>query len=94
MSDKSSSIFGRLANEFTNSNTLFFNSQLSAKAIHKACHALGYSFRERIYTPAITMWMFIGQVLSHDHSCRDAISRLNVWRVANGKRPCDSDSSA
>lgn len=86
MSDKSSSIFGCLANEFTNSNTLFFNSQLSAEAIHKACHAQGHSFRERIYSPAITMWMFIGQVLSHDHSCRDAISRFNVWRVAKEHR--------
>jgi putative transposase len=94
MSDKSSSIFGRLANQFSNSNSLFFNSQLSAEAIHKACHALGHRFRERIYSPAITLWMFIGQVLSHDHSCRDAISRLNVWRVANGKRPCDTDTAA
>lgn len=94
MSVKSSSIFGRLANQFSNSDTLFFNSQLSAEAIHAACHALGHSFRERIYTPAITMWMFIGQVLSHDHSCRDAISRLIVWRVARGKRPCGTDTTA
>jgi putative transposase len=94
MSVKSSSIFSRLANQFSNSNTLFFNSQLSAEAIHEACHSMGHSFRERIYSPAITMWMFIGQVLSHDHSCRDAISRLNVWRVANGKQPCDTDTKA
>lgn len=80
MSVKSSSIFGRFANQFSISDTLFFKSKLSAEAIHEACYALGHSFRERIDTPAITMWMFIGQVLSHDHSCRDAISRLNVWR--------------
>jgi hypothetical protein len=61
MSVKSNNIFGRLANQFTNSNTLFFNSQLSAEAIHKACHALGHRSRERIYSPATTLWMFIGR---------------------------------
>lgn len=50
MSNKSSSILGRLGNKFSNSDTLFFNSQLSAKAIHEACHALGHSFRADIFT--------------------------------------------
>ena len=94
MSVKSSSIFGRLANQFRSSDKLFFSSTLSSKIIHEACTALGHKFRERIYTPAVTLWMFIGQVLSHDHSCRDAVSRLNVWRVAHGKLPCDTDTGA
>ena len=94
MSLKSNSIFGRLANQLHNSDSLFFNSKLSAEAIRQACKAIKYSFRSRIYTPAVTIWMFIGQVLSVDHSCRDAIARLNVWRVAQGLPPCDSDTSA
>ena len=94
MSLKSNSIFGRLANQLHNSDSLFFNSKLSAEAIHQACKAIKYSFRSRTYTPAVTIWMFIGQVLSVDHSCRDAIARLNVWRVAQGLPPCDSDTSA
>jgi len=94
MSVNSNNIFGRLANQFSNSHTLFFNSKLSAEVIHQACHALGHKFRKRVYSPAITIWMFIGQVLSHDHSCRDAVSRLNVWRVANGMKPCDTDTTA
>jgi len=94
MSVQSNRIFGRLANQFSKSDSLFFHSKLSADAIHQACQSLGHSFRERVYTPAITTWMFIGQVLSHDHSCRDAVSRLNVWRVAHGKKPCDTDTAA
>ena len=93
MSVQSNRIFGRLANQFSKSDSLFFHSKLSAGAIHQACQSLGHSFRERVYTPAITTWMFIGQVLSHDHSCRDAVSRLNVWRVAHGKKPCDTDTA-
>ena len=94
MSVNSNNIFGRLANQFSNSQSLFFNSKLSAEVIHQACHTLGHKFRKRVYSPAITIWMFIGQVLSHDHSCRDAVSRLNVWRVANGEKPCDTDTTA
>jgi putative transposase len=94
MSVKSSSIFSRLANQFRNSGSLFFSSHLTVEAIHQECRLLGHAFRERIYTPATTLWMFIGQVLSHDHSCRDAVSRLNVHRIANGQKPCDTDTSA
>jgi hypothetical protein len=94
MSVQSNSIFGHLANQFRNSDSLFLDSQLSKEAIHAACLALGHEFRDRIYSPAITVWMFIGQVLSADQSCRDAISRLNVWRVARGKKPASTDSSS
>lgn len=94
MSTQSNNIFGRLANQFCKSDTLFFHSSLSKKVIYEACKSLGYRFRERVYTPAITIWMFVGQVLSHDHSCRDAVTRLNVWRVAHGKNPCDTDTTA
>ena len=94
MAVQSNSIFGTLANQFRNSDSLFFDSQLSKESIHTACRALGHKFRDRIYSPAITVWMFIGQVLSADQSCRDAIARLNVWRVARGKCPASTDSTS
>ncbi len=28
------------------------------------------------------------QCLSPDHSCRDAVSRLSAWQLAQGRRPC------
>ncbi len=94
MTIQSTSIFGSLANQFHSSDSLFFDSQLSKEAIHTACVSLGHKFRERVYSPAITVWMFIGQVLSSDQSCRDAIARLNVWRVARGMSPASPDSSS
>ena len=48
------------------------------------CDELGYEFRNRIYNPMITVWMFITQVISADKSCQMAITRLNAWRVAKG----------
>jgi len=83
-----------LTNQFRDSNSLFFDSQLSKESIHEACCALGHEFRDRIFSPAITVWMFIGQILSSDQSCRDAISRLNVWRVARGKKPAATESTS
>lgn len=94
MAGQSNSIFGTLANQFSNSDALFFDSKLSREAIHSACHALKYKFRERIYSPAITVRMFIGQVLSSGQSCRDAIARQNVWRAAGGMCPVSTDSAS
>lgn len=94
MAIQSNSIFGCLANQFRNSDSLYFDSQLSKEVLHEACRALGLTFRERVFSPAITIWMFIGQVLSADHSCCDAVSRLNVWRVARGKKPASIDTSS
>ena len=94
MSVQSNSIFAPLANKFSSSDSLFFDSQLSIEAIQAACLAVGHAFRDRIYSPAITVWMFIGQVLSSDQSCQDAVSRLNVWRVAHDKKPASTDTSS
>jgi putative transposase len=47
-----------------------------------------------IYTPAITVWVFLSQCLSPDHSCRDAVARLAAWRTAQGLAPCSADTGA
>lgn len=47
-----------------------------------------------IYTPAVTIWVFLSQCLSADHSCRDAVARLIAWRLARGLHPCSADTSA
>ena len=49
------------------------------------CEKFGHCFRDRVYTPVITLWMFLRRVLSPDHPCRDAVHRLNAWRTSHGK---------
>jgi Transposase DDE domain len=41
-----------------------------------------------IYTPLVTLTTFLFQILSDDHSCRNAVARLRAWRVAEGLPPC------
>ncbi|MEN1680586.1 MAG: hypothetical protein AAGJ46_13435 [Planctomycetota bacterium] len=48
----------------------------------------------RIYTPLVTRWVFLGQVLNTDHSCRAAVARLIAHRVACGQSPCSGETGA
>ena len=47
-----------------------------------------------IYTPAVTVWVFLSQCLSADHSCREAVARLAAWRTLQGLAPCSPDTGA
>jgi hypothetical protein len=38
--------------------------------------------------------VFLGQVLSADHSCRAAVARLIAHRVWHGLKPCSSETGA
>lgn len=62
--------------------------------VHRLFNELGYSFRDRLYTPAVTVWLFILQVLSADHSCQQAVARFNAWRVAEGLPRVSSETTA
>jgi hypothetical protein len=67
---------------------------LPAPPIDQAVRVAGIQVRERVFTPAVTLWTFITQVLDQDHSCRQAVARLNAWRVSIGLAPCSADTAA
>jgi putative transposase len=71
-----------------------FAEYLPANLIHQTAHGVGCYFRERIFTPAVTLWTFLSQVLDADHSCRQAVARLLAYRTARGLRPCSPDTGA
>ncbi len=58
------------------------------------CDELGYEFRDRIFNPMITVWMFITQAISADKSCQKAVTRLNAWRVAKGLPKVSSETTS
>jgi len=51
-------------------------------------------YHERIYSPCVTLWMFLSQVLHDDQSTTAAVARLIAFRVAQGKEPCSADNSS
>ena len=77
-----------------NCDGLFFADRLSPQSVRSACEKLQHEFRERIFSPAITLWVFLAQVLSADHSCREAVAKLNFWRLAQGLQPCSPDTGS
>jgi len=73
---------------------LYFATLLPQDRILKAFGAARAAWQGWVYTPAVTVWAFLSQCLSPDHSCRDAVARLIAWRVAQGLSPCSADTGA
>lgn len=57
---------------------------LSAEQVQRAVEAEGVSFRVCLFTPLLTLWTFLAQVLSADGSCRDAVAKLLASLAASG----------
>ncbi len=73
---------------------LYFAALLSQDRIERAFGLARWFWQGWIYTPAVTVWVFLSQCLSPDHSCREAVARLIAWRLARGLRPCSADTGA
>jgi len=67
-----------------NPGTLF-ERVISQEEVNEECALLGHVWRKRIFTPLVTLWTFLGQVLSADPSCRAAVARaLSFLSVTKG----------
>ena len=73
---------------------LYFAALLDRQSIREAFGAASSLWQGWIYTPAVTMWVFLSQCSNSDHSCRDAVAKLAAWRVAQGKKSCSPDTGA
>ena len=76
------------------SNVLPFSDILDAAMVNSALAAAGVTFKQRIYTPFVTLCMFLSQALDPDHSCRAAVARLIVWLVVNDREPCSPETNS
>lgn len=83
-----------LRNQFLQGCELPLSDVLSQSVIMQALAAIESCWKQRIYSPMVTLWVFLGQVLSADHSCRSAVARLIADRVANGLSRCSSATGA
>ena len=68
------------------SKDLYFASLLDRQTIAAAFgEASGLLDSARISTTAVTLWIFLSQVLSIDHGCVSAVARLVHYRCARDK---------
>jgi len=57
---------------------------LPPEQVEAAVERHGVRFRERLYTPLVTIWTFLYQVLSSDQSCRAVVARLLAFLCVGG----------
>jgi hypothetical protein len=82
-----------LRRQFLQDGDLPFTDVLTEELIaHALVTVTGWL--DRIFSPLVTLWVFLGQVLSADHSCRAAVARLIAHRVARGLKPCSPRNGA
>src|SRR5436305_7149266 len=82
-----------LRRQFLQDGDLPFTDVLTEQAITQALASVT-GWLDRIFSPLVTLWVFLGQVLSADHSCRAAVARLIAHRLARGQRPCSGETGA
>jgi hypothetical protein len=71
-----------------------FADVLTEASIRGVLDEHGVRFRDRLFNPFTTLWGFLSQVLSDDHSCRDAVSRVIAHRAANGLAVCSPNTTS
>jgi putative transposase len=84
---------------FMQQDGLPFADVLTEEKIQHAFDDEGVSFAQGdddVYTPAVTLWAFLSQVLFKDEqrSCLAAVTRVVVLWVALGKEPCSDNTGA
>jgi hypothetical protein len=86
--------FQFLKRQFLQDNELPFSDVLSEQAVAKSLTDNAVDWMDRIYSPLVTLWVFLTQVLSADHSCRAAVARLIAHRISRRQLPCSAETGA
>src|SRR3954470_12970654 len=84
---------GTLRRQFLQDGDLPFTTVLTEEVIAQALAGVT-GWLDRVFAPLVTLWVFLGQVLSADHSCRATVARLIAHRLARGQRPCSAETGA
>lgn len=83
-----------LKKRFLQQEGLPFNDILSQEHLQQVVLEEVGEYRDRVYPPIVTLTAFISQVLSEDHSCREAVARVRADQVARGETPCSAATGA
>ena len=84
----------KLRTDVASTPELPFSECLTQEQIEGELSKLGISYRDRIYSPWTTIWIFLSQVLSPDHSCREALARFAAFRAVRDLPSCSTETSS
>jgi len=77
-----------LRDRFAQRDGLPFADVLPARRVERAVQQHGGGWREGVFTPVVTLWAFLTQVICPVGSCRLAVARVMAWLVEQGRPPC------
>lgn len=83
-----------LKQKFTRSIGLPFQDLLSESTIQEVLKAEKIKYRQRLFSPFVTLWAFLSQVLDTDKSCHNAVSRVIAWLACVDAEIPSEDTSA
>ena len=89
--------FTSILRSYVQDDGLPFASVLTEEQIEIAAKAEGVSFgtgANDVYTPAITLWAFIGQYVGGYRSCVSAVGRVITLLLGMGRTACSSATGA
>jgi hypothetical protein len=81
------------AKAIRNTQVLPYDDLIDREIVEAALKEENVKFRDRVYTPLITLWTFMTQVLDTDHSCRMAVRSLIAFLVSQGQPAVSADTS-
>jgi hypothetical protein len=82
-----------LRRQFLQDGGLPFTDVLTEEVITQALATVG-RWLDRVFSPVVTLWVFLGQALAADPSCRAAVARLIAHRASRGLQPCSAETGA
>jgi Transposase DDE domain/Insertion element 4 transposase N-terminal len=74
----------------TDSQELPLAAVLGGDLIQSAMDELGLKYRDRIFSPCVTIWLFVTQILSADQSCQNVINRFISWLSSRKRKLCST----
>ena len=77
----------RSRRQMVDDQDLCFTKLLPKEQVEAALERHQVRYRERLYTPLLTIWTFLYQVLASDQSCRAAVARLLAFLCVGGHGP-------
>lgn len=89
--------FTAIVRSYAQDDRLPFAAVLTEAHIQQVAREEGVTFGggvHDVYTPAVTLWGFLGQVLAGHSSCVATVARIIVLLAAMGRSPCSSATGA
>ena len=65
---------------------------LCPQQVQRVIEQEGGLVRDCLWSPLVTIYTFLSQVLGKDHSCREAVARRLAWFVAHRQTACSPDT--